>query len=108
MRLLHNLKGRGYSIHLFYLWVRSIDIALGRIAGRVRRGGHNVPEEDVRRRFKRSSANLFKLYRPIVDSLIVFDNSTATPNMIFYEKSGVLEIVNSELFSFLSRNVEAI
>jgi len=108
VRLLHNLKGRGYSIHLFYLWVCSIDIALERIADRVRRGGHNVPKDVVRRRFNRSLPNLFRLYRPLLDSWTVFDNSTASPNMVVCEKSGVLEIVNSELFALLSRNLEAI
>jgi len=107
VRLLHNLKGRGYGIHLFYLWVRSIDIALERIADRVRRGGHNVPEDVVRRRFNRSLPNLFRLYRPLLDSWTVFDNSTAAPNMVAYEKSGVLKIVNSELFALLSHTLEA-
>lgn len=50
VRLLNDLKDRGYSIHLFYLWIQSIDIALERIAARVRMGGHNVPEDIVRRR----------------------------------------------------------
>lgn len=106
--LLHNLKGRGYSIHLFYLWVRSIDIALERIADRVHRGGHNVPEDVVRRRFNRSLPNLFRLYRPLLDSWTIFDNSTASPNMVACEKSGVLKILNSELFALLSHNLEAI
>ena len=57
VRLLRNLKGRGYSIHLFYLWARSIDIALGRIAGRVKMAGHNVSEDVVRRRYDRGLSN---------------------------------------------------
>lgn len=43
VRLLKDLRGRGYRIHLFFLWVRSIDIALERIVERVAQGGHNVP-----------------------------------------------------------------
>jgi len=50
--LLHKLKGKGYRIHLFFLWLPSADLAIERIADRVRKGGHNIPEEVVRRRFK--------------------------------------------------------
>jgi predicted ABC-type ATPase len=53
LRLLRGLKDRGYRISLFFLWVNNIEIALARIADRVRRGGHNVPEEIVRSRFHR-------------------------------------------------------
>ena len=78
------------------------------LADRVRRGGHNVPEDVVRRRFNRSLPNLFRLYRPLLDSWAVFDNSTAIPNMVACEKSGVLKIVSSELFALLSHNLEEI
>jgi predicted ABC-type ATPase len=105
MRLLHDLRGCEYRIHLFFLWVSSVDIALERIADRVRRGGHNVPEDVVRRRFDKGLSNLFQLYRPLLDSWVIFDNSSDTPNMIAFEKLGQLQIVNSDLFAKLSKDL---
>ena len=57
VRLLRDLRDRGYRIHLFFLWIPNIDIALERVADRVRRGGHNVP------RFKGNRLRLKKVHR---------------------------------------------
>jgi len=85
-----------------------INIALERIADRVRRGGHNVPEDIVRRRFDKGLPNLFQLYRPLLNSRVIFDNSSDTPNMIAFEKLGQLQIVASDLFAKLSRSLEVL
>src|SRR3972149_3553449 len=57
VRLLKDLKKKGYKIHLFYLWLPNPDLALERIAERVRAGGHDVPKDVVKRRFARSGHN---------------------------------------------------
>jgi len=81
--LLRRVKKAGFRLHMLYLWIRSPELALARIRYRVQSGGHNVPETDVRRRFARTLANLFRLYRPLLDTLHVFDNSSDTPRLIF-------------------------
>lgn len=105
VRLLRNLESQGYRIHLYFLWIDNVDIALERIAERVRRGGHNVPEEIVRRRFDRGLPNLFYLYRPLLDFWVIFDNSTDNPAAIAYEEAGELQIIDHALFSKLSANL---
>jgi len=107
LRLLTNLKAQGYRIHLYFLWIKNVDIAVERIADRVRRGGHSVPQDVVRRRFKKGMLNLFRLYRPLLDSWVIFDNSSEIPYTIAFEKFGQLQIVHSDLFAELSRNLEA-
>jgi predicted ABC-type ATPase len=57
MGLLRRLKAQGYEVHLFFLWVESVDLALSRVQERVLRGGHDVPEATVRRRYDRSIQN---------------------------------------------------
>jgi predicted ABC-type ATPase len=52
-------KDRGYKIVMHYVGVESVDISLQRVAERVRRGGHGIPEEDIRRRYDVSLQNLF-------------------------------------------------
>lgn len=98
LSFLNSLKNKGYSIHLFFLWIPNIDIAIARIKERVAEGGHNVPTQDVKRRFYRSIHNLFKLYKPLLNSWILFDNSSATPNIISEEKEGKLTIIDQHLF----------
>jgi predicted ABC-type ATPase len=67
----------GYSVHLFLVTLASPELAIERVRDRVRRGGHFVPDEIVRRRFQRGLHNFFELYRPLVTSWDVFDNSLA-------------------------------
>ena len=105
LSMLRGLRQTGYSIHLFFLWVEDVKLALARIAGRVEKGGHNVPEPVVRRRFDRGLLNLVQLYRPMLDSWAVFDNSTEMPRLIVSEECGVLCIHNSGLFAKLSKVV---
>ncbi len=57
MNLIHRLRRQRYSVHIFFLWVVSLELALSRIKDRVMEGGHDVPEAIVRRRFDRSIKN---------------------------------------------------
>jgi predicted ABC-type ATPase len=92
----------GYRIHIFFLWIQSVDIALARIADRVRRGGHAVDENVVRRRYTKSISNFFYRYRPLGDYWAIFDNSTDSPSMIACEESGKIKIYDQYLFYEIS------
>ncbi len=106
LSLFQKLKAQGYKIHLFFLWIPTVEFALARIADRVHRGGHNVPEKDVRRRFKRGLRNLSKFYMPLVDSWTIVDNSEKIPRLIAVQKEESLQIINRNLFSGIVKNVE--
>ncbi len=86
---------------MFYLWIPSPELALLRISDRVESGGHNVPERDVRRRFGRTLANLFTLYRPLLDTLHFFDNATKRPRLIFKDEAGKVIIEDAALYERL-------
>ena len=62
------------EIVLVYIGTENVEINLARIRNRVLAGGHNVPEEDVRRRYKRSFENLPTAIQR-ADHTILFDNS---------------------------------
>lgn len=98
VNLLSGLKGKGYALHLFFLWIPSPDLAIARIKDRVAEGGHHVPAEDVRRRFVRGIRNFFKLYEPMLDSWILFDNSKAKPHLIAKRRNGHCEVMDKESF----------
>jgi len=96
---LENLKQNGYALHLFFLWIPSAELAIERIKDRVAEGGHNIPSQDVRRRFTRGIHNLFRFYRPILNSLMLLDNSSTIPSLIVREKSQELVIVDETLYN---------
>ena len=58
LRLMKKAKAAGYRVELHFISVASVEVALARISSRVDQGGHDVPEADVRRRFRRAEANL--------------------------------------------------
>jgi len=98
VNLFKNLKLKGYELHLFFLWIPNSELAIARIKDRVLEGGHNVPAQDVRRRFKRSICNFFKLYQPLLNSWMLFDNAGSLPRLIAKMKNGNVVITNQELF----------
>lgn len=72
---LKTLRVLGYEVYLYYYWLDSPELAITRVAARVKRGGHHVPDADVRRRYARSVKNFIELYRPVADHWEVYDNS---------------------------------
>ena len=82
LRLVKRWKAAGYRIEIVFLWLPSVQVALQRIAARVRQGGHNVPRNDVLRRFDRSWKNFRVLYRPLADAWAVYDNAGEAPRLL--------------------------
>jgi predicted ABC-type ATPase len=77
--LLHKLRKQGYRLKMFFLWLPSPELAISRVEGRVRAGGHFVSEAVVRRRFVRGSRNFFEIYQQTVDGWLICGNSGAEP-----------------------------
>ena len=79
---LGELRIAGYEVYLFYYWLESVDLAITRVAARVRSGGHSVPEHTIRQRYSRSVQNFFELYRPLADVWEVSENSFDVKRLI--------------------------
>jgi predicted ABC-type ATPase len=77
-------KAAGYRIEIIFLKLRSPQLALRRIAARVKQGGHDVPAADVLRRFERGWQNFVNVYRLQADTWTVYDNSSDSP--VFVER----------------------
>jgi predicted ABC-type ATPase len=74
-RWLRSLRVAGYTVDLVYFWLASPDLAVARVAERVSRGGHDIPEETTRQRYGRSVRNFFRLYRLVVGTWKFIDNT---------------------------------
>ncbi len=97
----------GYQVVLLYLWLNTPDLAVKRVAARVMAGGHNIPEEPIRRRYRVGIGYLFKDYMPVCDRWIVADNSQ-TPFKVVAEggKSRPLIVRDPDTFATIQSLVE--
>ena len=73
-RMLKNCQKVGWRVSLLYLWVPSVDYAIARVARRVSQGGHAIPEQVIRRRFRTGLWNMRHLYLPLADDATIYDN----------------------------------
>jgi predicted ABC-type ATPase len=74
---LKGLLKSGYHFHLVFLWLPQPEMAVARVANRVRLGGHSVPTAAIRRRYHTGLRNFFHLYQPLTTSWRMYDNSSA-------------------------------
>jgi len=79
---LNRWKTAGYRIEIVFLRLPSPQLALRRIAARVKQGGHDVPRSDVLRRFARGWKNFQTAYRPLAEAWTVYDNVGDTPRLV--------------------------
>ncbi len=88
---LRNRLDEGYRVHLFYFWLPSADMAIARVAQRVRLGGHYVDDDTIRRRYTRGISNFFQLYRPISSTWRFHDNSQPGQRSLIARGSGRID-----------------
>ncbi|AOR27835.1 zeta toxin [Formosa sp. Hel1_33_131] len=75
-------KKQGYNITLLFFWLNNIELAKERVKTRVLEGGHNIPENAIERRYFKGIYNLFDIFIPIVDGVLIFDNSFGRHELI--------------------------
>jgi predicted ABC-type ATPase len=71
-----------YHIKLVYLSLSTVEMAIARVATRVQNGGHDIPEDVIRRRYSVGFENFNTIYKTIVNTWILFDNSGKVPVII--------------------------
>jgi predicted ABC-type ATPase len=75
LKMAERAKASGFNLMVVFVGTTSVEINLERVKARVRKGGHDVPEEDQRRRYPRTLANMRRLL-PLADLAVILDNST--------------------------------
>ena len=81
-RMILGWQARGYRVNLFFLRLPTPEMALARVRSRVAEGGHDVPEEVVRRRFEAGWRNFREVYMELVDEWALYDASGSVPVVI--------------------------
>ncbi len=98
INLIKKLKQDGWHIVLFFLWIPDAAFSKRRVRERVEHGGHNIPDDTIFRRFPRIMHNLVKIYIPLCDRIICYDNSRPKFVPIFEQAGKDLRIFNQELY----------
>jgi len=88
-KLLKSCHAVGYRIVFIYLWLPSPQAAVLRVAQRVARGGHHIPEDVIFRRYKVGIYNMRHMFLPLADVAFIYDNSTDSPLLIGEQRSGL-------------------
>ncbi|SFI21931.1 zeta toxin family protein [Halpernia frigidisoli] len=95
-------QNNNYKVSLLFFWLENVELAIDRVNTRVSEGGHNIPENVIRRRYDSGIKNLFNIYLPIVDEAMIFDNSNGKPDLIASKTlNSSIEILNLEKYSQL-------
>jgi len=79
LRHITRWRARGFRVSLYFLALPSAEVAIARVAQRVRQGGHNIPEAVIRRRFVAGWRNFNEHYRARVDTWSTYDNAGPVP-----------------------------
>lgn len=76
LKMINAAREKGYKVTILYFWLNSPELAIQRVRARVEAGGHNIPDETVRRRYYMGIRYFFKDYSPVCDRWILVDNSS--------------------------------
>jgi predicted ABC-type ATPase len=87
--LLERARGAGFKTWMFYIGLQDVSVHLARVLQRTARGGHDVPDEDLIRRFERSRSNVVEAMR-VADRTMLYDNSERNLRLVASVERGVL------------------
>lgn len=105
-RWLKELQKNGYEFHLIFLYLQSAELAVERVRERVRIGGHHIPEDVIRRRYKAGLRNFFEIYRSPADSWRFYDVSQKSPDLIAFKEEKELQIIDKDLWKRIQKTAK--
>ncbi|MCL2338583.1 MAG: zeta toxin family protein [Proteobacteria bacterium] len=101
-RIMQKFKKNGYEIVLIYVFLNRVELNLSRIQMRVLLGGHNVPKEDVIRRFYKSVRNFWSAIK-LADSWQLYYNGGDDYEKIAFGRNDIVEILNDDVYDKFKR-----
>ena len=98
LRIIMEAKGAGYEVTLIYFWLASPQIAIERVRARVQAGGHNIPDDVVRRRYVMGLDYFFDTYSQICDRWVLADNTVSPFTIVAEKKDNITYIKDNEKY----------
>lgn len=103
IRLLKELRSKGWKVVLFYLWIPSASFSSARVQQRVEAGGHDIPAEAIARRYKRTISNFLNIFTPLCDEVVCYDNSSPKPVLTFEQRGDARIIIDKQRYDMILR-----
>lgn len=103
VQFVERAKELNYQVTCLFFWLDSDDLAVSRVARRVKEGGHHIPEDVIRRRYKSGLENFFRLFLPKVDNWLFVNNSGDTYEIVAEGGVNDVTINNKELWEGLKQ-----
>ncbi|PWK07040.1 zeta toxin family protein [Tumebacillus permanentifrigoris] len=88
---IRSAKAAGYELHMFFLGVDRVEVNIERVEVRVKNGGHDIPEETIRKRYVTSIENLIKILN-LIDELVIIDNSESSRSILVAKQGKVVSV----------------
>jgi predicted ABC-type ATPase len=101
--LIQEAKKRGYRLHLCYLHLATLQHSIRRVRERVKKGGHDVPLADLKRRFQPSLRNFFRRYLPLADHALLYDSTLQPPSLVAEWYQDHLQVVHPKIYERILR-----
>lgn len=105
LRMIPQWKSLGYEIAIHFFWLPSADLAIRRVANRVKQGGHNIPTPTIRRRYQLGLVNFFENYLVLADEWQLIDSSAPLARLIAFGKINELQIRDAAIWRAMGREV---
>ena len=96
----------GYYIVLIYSYLDTPILCENRIKIRVLNGGHDIPKDDIKRRFYRSKENFWNIYKDLADEWNLFYNGTSEYILVAQSNDSEIEIFNENLYNEFIKDFE--
>ena len=103
MGIINDAKSRGYTVNILYFWLKSPEMAIARVKSRVEAGGHNIPENVVRRRYYMGLNYFFETYAPICDRWMLADNSSSPFSIVAEGSPAGIKVRDKEKYDIILR-----
>jgi predicted ABC-type ATPase len=97
-------QAEGYIVVLIFYWLNSVELAIDRVKSRVLKGGHNIENQVIERRYNRGINNLINIYLPLVNECLIFDNTNLDYELFAVKTdANSFYIINQEKWKTLTR-----
>ncbi len=106
VKVIETVKNKGYSVSIVYVFLENPQICLERISARVKDGGHDIPKEDVIRRYYRSKKNFWLLYKNLANDWLLYFNGLQTIQQVAAGKGEIYEVEHELLFEKYLKDVK--
>lgn len=104
--LIQEFKTNEYKVIIFFVYLNDAEASIERIRVRVSKGGHDVPDADVRRRFERGKNNFWNLYKHSAENWVLVNNSKQSFEYVASGDAKAIDVINPILFDQFIKTIK--